>query len=644
MDPIEEIKARLDIIDIVSENVQLRRSGKNYTGFCPFHANSRTPAFVVWPETGTWRCFGECNDGGDIFKYVMKRDGLDFAEALRELAQRAGIELKPQTPEQQAHYEEYDRLRELLEEAVIFYQHNLLHTPAGQAALVYLHGRGLSDVTIESFGLGYAPKSWDALTQHFRAKGFGEQDLIEAGMVSQRDSGGVYDRFRHRAMVPIRDERGRMAGFGARMLDPEDMPKYLNSPQTDLFDKSHLLFGLDKARQAIRAQDQVVIVEGYMGVLAPHQHNFSNVVATMGTALTESHLRMLKRYTRRIVLAMDSDAAGMKATLRGLEVARQTLDREDEVRLDARGLLRHEARLQADIRVSTLPPGMDPDNVINRDPTEWERLIAEAKPIVMHVMETLARDRDLDDPKVKTEIASQVLPLIEDVPSSIERDTYRQQLARLLKVDERTLLGSATSRGPRVQRYPRAGSTRRAEPAEKTRSAPSSDYRRETHILGVLLRHPELIYHIDRGLKEHGLDPLSAQDFQHTNYQEIFRLISQSLQQGESEPLNFVLNTLPEEMMGAADQVLANTEAINPESERVLEDVLRTLVLSRLQALNQQLEYLRYAQEDLQTQGDLIASEYQSTMSRYTELLGRLHKAQNTYTNRSLATKGRPTA
>ena len=639
MTATDEIKARLDIVDIVSESVQLRRTGKNHTGFCPFHANTRTPAFVVFQETGTWRCFGECNDGGDIFKYVMKKEGYDFPEALRVLAERAGVELIPQTPEQQAQYEEYDRLREMMEDAVTFYRHNLKNSTAGNKALKYLHARGLSDDIIEAFGIGYAPKSWDATRNHFISKGFSDQELIDAGMVSVRDSGGIYDRFRHRAMIPIRDERGRMAAFGARILDPEDMPKYLNSPQTDIFDKGRILFGLDKARQAIRSQDQVVIVEGYMGVLAPHQHNFANVVATMGTALTENHLRLIKRFTRKIVLAMDSDAAGMKATLRGLEVARQTLDREAEVRFDARGLMRNEARLQADIRVTTLPPGMDPDDVIKRDPEEWERLIAAAKPIVVHVMDTLALNRDLEDPKTKTEIAQQVMPLIEDIPSSIERDTYRQQLARLLKVDERTLLGSASPQKSRPQRYPRSAPRQKPEKFQESSSATSMAYRRESHILGVLVRNPELIYQIDRGLKEHGLEPLSAHDFQHTDHQMIYRLIHQSLDQGESEPLNYVLNHLPEAMMSTVDQILAHTEKIKPENERVLEDVLRMLVLARLQIANQQLDYLRYAQEDIQAQGDLKASEYQSTMNRYVTQLGRLHKAQNTYTNRSLSTK-----
>ncbi len=639
MTATDEIKARLDIVDIVSESVQLRRTGKNYTGFCPFHANTRTPAFVVFQETGTWRCFGECNDGGDIFKYVMKKEGYDFPEALRVLAERAGIELKPQTPEQQAQYEEFDRLRDLMEEAVTFYRHNLNNTTAGQAVLEYLHQRGLNDATIESFGLGYAPKSWDVTSDHFKSKGYTEQELIDAGMVSTRDSGGTYDRFRHRAMIPIRDDRGRMTAFGARALDPEDIPKYLNSPQTDIFDKGRILFGLDKARRAIRSKDQVVIVEGYMGVLAPHQHQYANVVATMGTALTENHLRLIKRFTRKIVLAMDSDAAGTKATLRGLEVARQTLDRESEVRFDARGLMRNEARLQADIRVTTLPPGMDPDDVIQRDPAEWEQLIVAAKPIVVHVMETLAANQDLDDPKTKTEIARQVMPLIEDIPSSIERDTYRQRLARLIKVDERSLLRATTTRKSGPQHFSRRRQIQKPEKLSERSPLVSVDYQRESHILGVLVRHPELIYRINRGLKEYGLDELSAHDFQHTDHQVIYRLIHQSLEQGESEPLNYVLNHLPDEMMSTADLILAHTENIKPENDRVLEDVLRTILISRVRNVNQQLDYLRYVQEDIQAEGDLKASEYQSTMSQYAELLGRLHKAQNTYTNRSLSTK-----
>lgn len=634
MSAIDEIKARLDIVDIVSETVDLKRSGKSYSGFCPFHHNVNTPAFAVFPDTGTWRCFGECNEGGDIFSFVMKKEGWDFRTALEELAQEAGVQLEPLTPQQEEKYEQYDRLRELLELAVTFYRHQLLNTEAGAQALEYLHERGLDDKTIEAFGLGYAPDSWEAGSSHFMDKGYSQSDLIEAGLASERDSGGVYDRFRGRVVLPIRDQRGRMTGFGARTLDPEGVPKYLNSPQTALFDKGKILFGLDKARKAIRSEDQVVIVEGYMGVLAPHQHGYANVVATMGTALTEDHLRLIKRFSRRIILAMDSDAAGVKATLRGLEVARQTLDREQEISFDARGLLRHEGRLQADIRVSTLPPGMDPDDVINRDPQEWEAIVEAAKPIVVHVMETLAADRDLDDPKVKNEIAGQVMPLIEDIPSSIERDTYRQRLARLLQVDERSLLVASKPKRRAPQRYPQRGRTAPPPPQKKKIPSPiDALLGREMHLLGVLLRRPDLIYHIDRQMQEDGLHPLDKSDFQQTKHQLLFELIEQSLQQDECEPLHFVLNHLSEAMMPLTDTILETTEKVDPEAPAVLDDLLRVLISLRTTGLNQQLDHLRYLQESSQEEGDIKAEAYQETMANCVMMLGRLHRAHNRYSN-----------
>ncbi len=377
MSVIDEIKSRIDIVDLVSETVQLRRSGKNYTGFCPFHQNQRTPAFVVFHDTGTWRCFGQCNEGGDIFRFVMKKEGWDFSEALRFLAERAGIQLKAQTAEEQAAVEEHDQLRSLLEDAVIYYHHQLHNTNAGKAALEYLHSkRSLRDETLEAFGLGYAPQSWDGALSHFLEKGHPLEDLLAAGLITEREPGSsekkpggmqkadFYDRFRNRVLFPIRDMQGRMAGFGARILNPDDFPKFLNSPQTPIFDKGHLLYGLDRGRKAIRAADQAVIVEGYLDVIALHQAGYENVVSPMGTALSEHQLFLLKRFSRRIVMALDPDAAGDKATLRGLQIARQAMDHEQDPVFDARGLLGYEARLQADIRIATLPMGMDPDEVV----------------------------------------------------------------------------------------------------------------------------------------------------------------------------------------------------------------------------------------------------------------------------------------
>jgi DNA primase len=373
-------------------------------------------------------------------------------------------------------------------------------------------------------------------------------------------------------------------------------------------------------------------------VIALHQAGFANVVSPMGTALTEQQLFQLKRYSRRIVLALDPDAAGDKATLRGLQIARQTLDREADPVFDARGLLGYEARLRADIRVSTLPDGLDPDEVVNRDPGEWERIVSQASPIVVHVMETLAASRDLDDPKTKNEIAAQVLPLIEDVPSPIERDTYRQRLARLLRVDERALLGAGTGARSRPRR---PSSAQTAQTAEQS-AAPlgmaqiaTSNYALEVHCLGILLRRPDLLYRVDRGLRQKDLEPLSPADFQHADHQAIVDLFQQAVDQDSAEPLNYVLNSLDLPMMELADGLLARTSELDPDDERVLEDLMRGVVDLRLRNWRQKVEYLRYVMKDAQDQGDVKASQYGQTMVQLNEEKLRLDRALEEYTGRS---------
>jgi DNA primase len=638
MSTIDEIKARVDIVELVSETVQLRRSGKNYTGFCPFHSNTRTPAFVVFPETGTWRCFGQCNEGSDIFGYVMKRENLDFSEALRFLAERAGVELKPPTPEEQVKAGEYESLRAILEEAVGLFRHNLRHTPAGEGVLNYLlDKRGLTAETIEAFGLGYALDSWEALLTHFRPKGVSEADLLACGLISERESGegetaGYFDRFRHRLMIPIRDERGRMSGFGARIVDPEAVPKFLNSPQTVLFDKGRLLFGLDRARKGVRAQDQAVIVEGYFDVIALHQAGFTNVVSPMGTALTESQLRLLKRFSQRIVLALDADVAGDKATLRGLEVARRSLDRQTDPVFNARGLLGYEARLQAEIRVTTLPPGIDPDEVIAQDPKQWEEIVSNARPIIIHIIETLIRDKDADDPKVKAQIANEVLPLIEDVPDSFEREDYRQRLARMLRVDERALQEWSPRQAGRRKR---PGSAQRSEglsqPPKDELAGDSLTFAAadpvEAYCLSVLLRRPDLVYRVDRTLQENGLSRLMRDDFQSADHQALLQLIEDSLIQDHAEPLLYVLNSLSLPLMELADQLLLKSEKLDPNEARVLEDLIRSILILRQRRLRQQMDHMRYLMEEAQHSGDVRASDYHQTMARYIATKLRLDRA-----------------
>ena len=626
MSVTDEIKSRVDLVDLVAEaGVNLRHAGKNYTGFCPFHENKKTPAFVVWPDSGTWRCFGQCNEGGDIFKFVMKRENIDFKEALNKLAERAGVQIPAyikETPEQR---EAYENLRKLLEDALIFYRRHLLANPT---LLNYLHKqRGLTDASIETFGLGYAPHAWDSALNYFTKRGYSADDLLEAGLVSERDNGGYYDRFRNRVMIPIRDEDGKMSGFGARIIDPNDIPKFLNSPETPIFSKGRLLYGLDRARKPIRTADQAVIVEGYLDVIALHQAGYENVVSPMGTALTEDQLRLLKRFTRKIVLALDPDTAGQKAVLRGLDAARSAMDREGELGFDARGLLHNEARLQADLRVASMPDDLDPDEIVARDKAEWARLIESAKPIVTHVMETLAAGQNINDPKVKNQVASQVIPLIEDLPSALERDTYRQQLARMLRVDERALL-SMQPQIPRLKRQRRvpSGQTQVAEKSAVAVSV-SSSKKAEAYIIGVLFEKPELVYRLDRTLQEFGLTPLNAQDFEYTDHQMLFGLIRESVEQDKTEHHEFVMDSIPVSLQGLSRELVAQAEKLERAEEKLLEELLRGVIKLRRVTAGENLNQLRFLQEEAHQGGDLRAASYQGLVLQHTRLLRDLDQA-----------------
>ena len=637
MSSIDEIKSRIDIVDLVAETVQLRRTGKNFIGFCPFHSNTRTPSFVVFPSTGTWRCFGQCGEGGDIFSFTMKKQNWDFQETLKYLADRAGIQLKPPTPEELVAEEEHSQLRLILEEAASFYHQQLRNTPEGQKALTYLIGRGLSDEIIDTFAVGYAPNAHDAIIRYLKTKGRSETNLKEAGLVSERDDGSIYDKFRHRIIFPIRDMRGRMAGFGGRVLNSEDIPKFLNSPQTAVFDKSALLYGLEHARTPIRALDQVVIVEGYLDVIALHQAGFTNTVSPMGTALTEHQLRLLKRLTQRFILALDPDAAGDKATLRGLQIARQTLDRETEPVFDARGLIAHELRLQADIRVTTLPVGMDPDDVVKADPAAWQHILDNAKPIVIHVMESLASGRDVDDPRTRSEIANQILPLINEVPDPIERETYRQRLARLIKVDERLLTGGGASSSV-TRRRPRSV---KPKPDEKKIEIPilAGSALLEAHILGILVRRPEMVFHVDRALHEAHLTHISRLDFERAEYQAIYELVQESLAQDQSEPMHFVLNGLSLPLMEIVDNLLERTEKLDPKEERVLEDVMRALLEIRRRQVTEVINQIRFQLDEAALAGDFRTKEYEDGVAKCSRTLRNLDQARERFTNRAASVK-----
>lgn len=598
MTVVEDIKQRLDLVDIVSQTVKLKRTGKNYIGFCPFHSNTRTPSFVVFPETQTWRCFGQCNEGGDLFSFVMKRDNLDFQEVLKQLAERAGVVLKPQTLADKKQDQVRQTLSEVLEAAVEFFRKQMIETEQGKKALDYLHSRGIKDETIKIWGLGYSPASWNQLLDHLSAKGYTKELILRAGLLTESDEGRVYDRFRDRLMFPIRNPYGKMTGFGGRVLNPDDNPKYLNSPATDLFDKSRLLYGLDLARAGMRAEDQAVIVEGYMDVIGLHQAGFNNAVSPMGTALTEDQFHLIKKITSNIILALDPDEAGQRATFKGLETARKAMDQEEQLFFDSRGLLKIERFLKADIRVTTLPEGQDPDEIALADPDQWREIVAKSKPIVSHVMDSLAAGKDLNDAKVKREIADQVIPLIEDISSPVEKEAYRLRLATLLRLDERSL---RMVQNQAAQARRRNLHSRETQPEQTAKPLTLSAKNRllEEFTLRYLVFDPRSLFQINQFLAVFELDELKRDDFQQGDYKHIFDLVQRSLQQQDYEESDFVEMHLGEEF----DFIKVSGEQIgeaHDQESKLFKDRLRTILRLRRNNIEDRLREIYYLQHEVE--------------------------------------------
>lgn len=435
MSVTREIKDRLDIVQYVQTHVpDLKRAGRYHKACCPFH-DENTPSFVVNPDTQSWRCFGACAEGGDIFSFAQKINGWSFSEALRELGQLAGVEVRQRSPQQKAQDEHHEQLRGLLATAAKYYHEHLLsNDAAAQVVLQYAQEkRGFSLETIERWQIGFAPPNWTSMVESLLGLEYSEDDIIEVGLANRSNKGRVYDRFRNRLMIPILNERGRTVGFGARALDPDDNPKYLNSPQTPVFDKSHLLFGLDKAKRTIRDSGEVVIVEGYMDVIQAHQAGYTNVVAQMGTAMTETQLKLVApRYANSIVMALDSDEAGQNATRRSLEVAREALQAD------------YSGKLAIDIRVLQMDGAKDPDDVLRETPEVWPEYIRRAVPVADFVidLETADLPENASVP-ARQAVAKRVLPILTASENNLYKQENLQKLALRLRIPEPDLLSWA---------------------------------------------------------------------------------------------------------------------------------------------------------------------------------------------------------
>ena len=588
MSVTDEIKSKLDIVQYISKTVPLKRAGSGrWKAPCPFH-HEKTPSFTVDENRQTWRCFGACATGGDIFNFVMKQQGKTFQEALEELAKEAGVELRPQSPEAKQRDQQIERLRGLLK-IVADYYHELLDTPDAREVLRYVkRQRGLTPDTIIKFGIGYAPDGWRNTLDMLTNLGYSEDDAVSAGVASKNDSGRVYDRFRNRLMIPIRDERGRVVGFGARALAAEDNPKYLNSPQSALFDKGRLLFGLDLASKTIRDTGTAVIVEGYLDAIQAHQAGYANVVAQMGTALTESQLKLISpKWAKKIILALDSDAAGQNATKRSVEVARETLTAD------------YSGRLQVEMRVLTVPGAKDPDDLIRETPEAWAGLVENAVPVADYLIaaETAALPAR---PSVEEReaVALRLLPILLASENDLYRGSNVQKLAVALRIPEDKLEGWALEQArkltppkPAAKQYnqPPVQPELPSAPADTSDDLPDFDSPRslqrssapihhsqpradekiplELDCLHILFTQPDLYYHINRKFRELAgdhpllqstLSDFSADDFTRTAYRALMDTFMVAVAQDEMDFASYVRTHLAPELFEELDAILAD--------------------------------------------------------------------------------------
>lgn len=475
MDPIEEIKSKLDIADVIGEYLSLQNAGGNFRARCPFH-DEKTPSFMVSRAKQIWHCFGGCNEGGDIFRFVMKQEGMEFGEALRYLAGKAGVQLDRQDPRLSG---QKHRLMDLLDHAANYFHQALEKAPGAAGAREYLTARLLDPTIIDSFSLGYSLPEQSALSSYLLSKKFTANEIMQAGFAIQKEQGyGLIDRFRGRIMIPIRNLQGAVVGFGGRILkDEPNMAKYINSPQTVLYDKSAILFGLDSAKQEIRKIDAAIIVEGYMDFFAVYASGMRNVVASSGTALTLEHVRLLSRFTKNLLFSFDMDAAGTKATMRGIEIA---LAEGMNVKI---------------IRISRNDDGSlkykDPDECIRADVTAWKQSVNDAVSFMEYHFDTLLTPAALSDGYEKRKFARQLLQSIHLLSDRIEQDHWIRRLGARIGISESILWEEfkAMTRAPSAPKSP--------TPEKKVQPDEKGDARQEL-LLAALLKKPDAISDIAR--------------------------------------------------------------------------------------------------------------------------------------------------
>jgi len=544
---IEEIRRRCDIVEVVSGYVSLRPRGRNLFGLCPFHAE-KTPSFAVNAERQIFHCFG-CHAGGDVFSFLMRLENISFYEAVKVLAERCGVELPKKGRSAE---EEPARIKaELyaLQELAARYFQQRLAEPGAEAARRLLKERGLEEEDWRRFGLGYAPAGWDGLLKFLCSRGYAPQKLANAGLVVSKAKGGFYDRFRQRLMFPIYDSAGRVVGFGGRRLvEDKETPKYINSPESPIYQKGRLFYGWNWAQEEIRRLRQVVVVEGYFDLIAAHRYGIRQAVAASGTALTAEQVQLLRRMADEVIIFFDADKAGQQAAARVWEL------------FLSQGVT---------VRVASLEAGEDPDSFLRKyGASAFRQRLTQAVPLVEFVIQLALQEADLATPQGQVECLNQVLPVLAAIPRQIERTSYLQLLAERLRISSGVLLEE-------LARVVREGRRRLELPKVMAGELPSAEAEAERLLVRVLLTVPQV--------REQFLEEVAVEDFQDAALAEIVA----ALKAGATEE-EVMMRLESEAARALAAGFMLEAEVAEPQA--VAADCLHTLRAAKIKA---QLRSLR---------------------------------------------------
>ena len=565
---VEEVRARADIVDVIGEFVPLKKSGREYKANCPFH-EERTPSFYVVPDKGFYKCFG-CGKSGDVFSFVMERQGMDFVEAVKHVAARSGVEIR-EVGRGKEDEDPHRALYEINAFARDWFRRQLIDEKVGEHARAYLKGRGVGPEVAERFGLGYAPDEWRGLKEAAAKHGFDEAALLEVGLLAKSDkSDEPYDRLRDRVVFPIEGLSGRVIGFGGRILraDAKDAPKYLNSPETPIFQKGHNLYGLSWARHAIRKEERALVVEGYMDVVSLAARGFENVVAPLGTAMTRDQARLLSRYTNRVLLLFDSDAAGLKATFRAGDVLL-----EEKL---------HPA-------VVTLPEGEDPDTVVRKEgPDALRRYMDDALDVLDRKLQILEQ-RDFFSSIERTRAAvDRLLPTLRAAADPALRDIYVDEVAKRTGVRRETL--EAEMR--KARRRPAAeGPAPAAKPAAAAPARPAVGIGAERKLLMMMVRGVEWV--------ERAGEVVSPEDFDDPYHRAIFQALLEDPE----------MRTPPSSMDPVASRRLEEIRSDREELDRGIEVFTDAVKRMRVSGLNRRIENLGWLSRSATTDVERLKLE-----------------------------------